>query len=168
MPLDLLAIIQNDNVQKAALTALGAVAGWLANWWNGRERYQAHVTWETMNTMYGPQDCPVLIIQSVHPEPINITRVRIRDGFFRVLDTYPYYSEDPDYPTLPKPIEPRKQVTFVLNEQALKTALMRSRFLKWLYVPRVYVGIETMGRGERRFQAEGGLDWDERRARYRR
>lgn len=55
-----------------------------------------------------------------------------------------------------------------LNGDALPIASEQSRLLDWLWVPRVYVSVETMGRGERSFMAERGLRWDARRKRYRR
>jgi len=117
--------------------------------------------------MYGPQEMPVIVIQSIHSLPINVTRIRIRNGFRWKSDVWPFNSEDPDYPNLPRTIEPMKSVTFRLDDAALEKATAQSRFLKWFWVSRVYLGVETMGRGERLFSAEGGLVWNERRKRYR-
>jgi hypothetical protein len=152
---------------------LGVMLGWIGNmiagWWKSRDRYRAHVTIQSTDTMYGEEELPVIVIQSVHYLPINVTRLRVRNGFRWKVDQSPFYSVDyDDYPTLPRQIEPMKSTKFWLDEDALRTAVEQSRFLRWLWVPRVYVGVETMGRGERLFIAEGGLSWNERRKRFRR
>lgn len=156
---------------KTVLAAFSMGLGWLgstvAGWWKSRDRYHAHVTIQTTDTMYGDQDLPVIVIQSIHPQSIQVTRVRIRNGFgWRTLQ-WPFYSEGPeDYPELPRQIEPNQSTRFWLDEDALMKAMEQSWLLNWLWFPRVYVGIETMGRGERRFVAEGGLRWNKRRKRY--
>jgi hypothetical protein len=163
-----------SNTGKSALLSLFSIAlGWIgstvAGWWKSRDRYQAHVTWQTTDTMYGEQDLPVIVIQSIHTLPINVTRIRIRNGFGRKVDQWPFYGEGPeDYPELPRQIEPMKSTRFWLDHDVLREAVKESRFLEWLWVPRVYVGIETMGRGERKFVAEGGLKMTQRRRRYQR
>jgi hypothetical protein len=169
---ELLALLTSKTGKSAMLSAISIALGWfgssLAGWWKGRDRYRAHVTWQTTETMYGPREEPVIVIQSIHTLPINVTRLRVRNGFRRKTGAWPFDSEDPDYPELPRAIEPMKATKFWLNSSALQEAAEQSRLLDPLWVPRVYIGVETMGRGERLFPAEGGLDWNTRRKRYRR
>ncbi len=57
--------------------------------------------------MYGEEDVPVIVIQSIHTLPINVTRVRVRNGFRWKIDQSPFYGEGPeDFPELPRQIEP--------------------------------------------------------------
>lgn len=169
---EIIALAKSDAATKAGLLLLGATIGWLGNfvasWWKMRDRYRAHVTWRTINTQRGPEQYPVLVIQSVHSLPINIIGVRVRNGFRLQTRFWAFDGEDPDYPVLPRTVEPMKETMFVLDEDALKNAAAQSRLAEWLWVPRVYVGVQTLGRGERVFAAEGGLPYSERRKRYQR
>lgn len=163
--------VSKPSVHQPALAIGGAVGGWtlkvLENWWRGRERYQAYVTWKTIDTIREPEDSPVLIVQSVHAKPINITDVRIRNGFRWRVKGYPFNSDDPDYPNYPIHLEPNGRCSIPLEESVLERAAAQSRWLIPFLVPRVYVSVKTMGRGRRLFQAETGLKWSTRRARYR-
>lgn len=164
--------LQSETGRSVSLVVVGAVVAWIGNfvsgWWRSRDRYQAHVTWLEGDTRYGPQDQPVVVIQSIHALPINVTRIKLRNGFGLQSDGYPFAGDDPDdFPVLPRRIEPMQSTTFWLDSDAFDRALEQSRFLKWLWVPRVYIGVSTMGRGERRFVAEGGLRNRVRRRRYR-
>jgi hypothetical protein len=169
---DIFRLATSSTGKAAILSTLSAGLGWTASfvtgWWKSRDRYRAYVTWQTRETMYGPQEMPVIMVQSIHSLPINVTRIRIRNGFRWRTKAWAFDSEDPDYPDLPRVIEPMKQTTFRLSADAINNAAEQSHLLNWLWVPRVYVGVETMGRGERLFVAEGGLKWDVRRDRYRR
>lgn len=163
--------VRSETGQKVLLTSAGAIGGWglraLEGWWKNLERYQAHVGFQTIGTTYGEQELPHLIVQNVHSQPINITRVRIRNGFGWKMSGYAFDSEDPEYPNMPVLVRPGERQFLTLSETTLNKALDQSRLLKWLWVPRVYICVETMGRGERRFVAEGGLRWSDRRSRYR-
>lgn len=165
-------LITSTTGKSALLSALSIGLGWFgssfAGWWKSRDRYHAHVTWQSNGTIHGPQEMPVIVIQSIHTLPISVTRLRVRNGFRWKTGAWPFDSEDPEYPELPRTIEPMKTTKFWLNSGALDQAAAQSRFLNWLWVPRVYIGVETMGRGERLFAAEGGLPWHERRTRFRR
>jgi hypothetical protein len=118
--------------------------------------------------MRGPEQFPVIVIQSIHDRPINVARLRVRNGFRWNTRAWPYDSEDPDYPELPLTIEPNQTGRFLLNDHALVKAAEQSWLLNWLWVPRVYIGVKTLGRGERLFVAEGGLPYKLRRRRYQR
>lgn len=150
----------------------GVATGWVASivrgWWGRRDRYRAYVTWRSVGTRQGPEDFPVLIIQSIHNLPINVTRVRIRNGFRWHTGLWAFDSDDPDYPDLPRAVEPMKDTMFILNQHALEKAAMQSSLLKWMWLPRVYVGVQTLGRREMLFVAEGGLKWTDRPKRYQR
>lgn len=164
--------MSDSTIKLVAPVIVGAVLGWIGNtvkgWWQSRDRYHAEVTRQTTETMYGEEDLPVIVIQSIHSLPINVTRVRVRNGFGWKLDQSPFYSEGyDDYPSLPREIEPHKSTKFWLDSSALRDATKQSWLLEWLWVPRVYIGVQTMGRGERLFVAEGGLKWTQRRKRYR-
>ena len=155
-------IRQHANPQNTACTFRGV------HRWKGRDRYQAHITWMEGETRYGPENQPVIVIQSVHNLPINVTRIRLRNGFGWQTDGSPFAGDCPDdYPDLPRTIEPMAKTTFWLDSHAFDRALKQSKYLNWLWVPRVYVSVQTMGRGERRFSAEGGLKYGLRRRRYR-
>lgn len=164
--------LASDAGGKAALSVFSAVVGWigssLSGWWKSRDRYHAFVTWQDCETIYGSTEMPTIVIQSVHNVPISVTRLRVRNGLKWRTKAWPFDSEDPDYPSLPRVIEPNRETKFWLNEKALNDAAAQCAFLKWLWVPRVYIGVETMGRGERIFVAEGGLPYDQRRSRYQR
>jgi hypothetical protein len=151
---------------------VGGVLGWIgstvAGWWKMRDRYHAHVTWQTTDTIRGPEEQPVIVIQSIHEVPINVARLRVRNGFRMNTRAWPFDSEDPAYPELPMTIEPKQTGRLWLNEDALAKAAEQSWLLKWLWVPRVYIGVKTLGRGERLFVAEGGLPFKTRRKRYQR
>lgn len=165
-------LITSSTGKSALLSLFSASLGWFGNsfagWWKSRDRYHAYVTWQTSETINGPREQPVIVIQSVHSLPISVTRLRIRNGFRWHTRAWAFDSEDPDYPELPRAIEPMKSTTFWLNGDALTAASEQSRLLNWFWVPRVYVSVETMGRGERSFVAERGLRWDARRKRYQR
>lgn len=168
----ILAAITSEPVKSLMLLFIGAAVGWVGNfvagWWRLRDRYRAHVTWRTIDTYRGPEAFPVLIIQSIHNLPINVTGVRIRNGFCWHTRFWAFDSEDPDYPDLPITIEPMKETMLTLSSDALDRAAEQCRLLERLWVPRVYVGVRTMGRGECLLVAEGGLKWDKRRKRYQR
>lgn len=151
-----------ETIKSAGGLALAWGAGIVTAWWKGRERYQAHVTWETM----GPEDWPVIVIQSVDELPINVIRVRILNVFRFSTGVWPFDSEDPDYPAFPRVIEPKSSTRIYLNPTALSRTASRFWVMRWLWVPRVYVGVTTMGRAERLFVGEGGLPYDKRRSRY--
>jgi hypothetical protein len=165
---EIIDLATSDTGKQAIGAIIGLLVGGIATRWKLRDRYRAHVTIQSTETMYGQEDLPVIVIQSVHDLPINVTRLRLRDGFGRKVDRSPFYAEDlEDYPTLPRTIEPKQSTKFWLDEGSLEKGKERSRLLNWLWVPRVYIGVETMGRGERLFQAEGGLHYNERRKRFR-
>jgi hypothetical protein len=164
--------LTSSTGKTAALSVLSAGLGWIGSsisgWWKSRDRYQAHVTWQMTETVYGPQEMPVIVIQSVHNLPINVTWLRVRNGFRWKTGDSAFYSDDGEGPQLPRQIPPMESTRFWLDEGALNRAAKQSRLLNWLWVPRLYIGVQTMGRGERLFVAERGLDWNTRRKRYRR
>jgi hypothetical protein len=151
---------------------VGATLGWIgssvATWWKMRDRYHAHVTWQTTETIRGKEEQPVIVVQSIHSLPISVSRLRVRNGFRWNTRAWPYDSEDPDYPELPVTIEPNQTARLWLSEPALTKAAEQSWLLNWFWVPRVYIGVKTLGRGERLFVAEGGLPYSVRRKRYQR
>jgi len=170
---DQIVALATSQTGKSAIVAvvsvvLGWIGGTVAAWWKGRDRYQAFVTWQTAGTIRGPEDQPVIVIQSIHDQPINVTGLRVRNGFRWHTGEWAFDSEDPDYPHLPLMIEPKQAGRLWLNEHALTRAAEQSWLLKWLWVPRVYIGVRTMGRGERLFVAEGGLSYKFRRKRFQR
>lgn len=165
------ATLTSERGVNLSIGAGGVLVGWGAKivqgWWSRRDRYRAHVTWRSVGTRQGPEDFPVLVIQSIHNLPINVIGLRLRNGFRWRTALWAYDSDDPDYPDLPRAIEPLKETMFVLNLDGLQKAAAQSWLLNWLWVPRVYVGIRTLGRGEVIVAAERGLKWNERRKRYR-
>lgn len=165
-------LITSDAGKLIVPGVVGAMLGWIgssiATWWKMRDRYQAHVTWHTAETIRGPEEQPVIVFQSIHSLPINVTRVRVYNGFRWHTGAWAFDSDDPGYPTLPLTIEPLGSGKLWLNEHAIQSAAEQSSLLNWLSLPRVYIGVKTMGRGERLFAGEGGLPFKERRKRYRR
>lgn len=145
---------------------LKLVAGWIGRGWHGRERYQAIVTWKWLGTPYGEDQFPVIVIQSIHDKPINVTRLKIYNGFRFSTSFYPYNFDDPRDFELPRRIEPMSNIFIVLSEEALIKAQLQSRLLDRLRLPRVYIRIETMGGSKRMFVAERGLPYNDRRRRF--
>lgn len=167
----IVAALTSDRATNVIIGSCGVIAGWGAKivqgWWSRRDRYRMHVGWRSVGTMHGPEEYPVLIVQSIHTLPINVTGLRIRNGYRWDTGLWAFDSDDPDYPDLPRAIEPMKESMFVLNMDALEKATAQSRLLNWFWVPRVYVGVRTLGRGEVIVAAERGLKWNERRKRFR-
>lgn len=163
---------QSETGRSAILVVVGAGVAWIGNfvsgWWKTRDRYQASVTQKEGATRYGPQDQPVIKIQSIHTVPINVTRIRLLNGYRWQTSPWPFAGDDPDdFPDLPYTIEPMGSKEFWLDRYAFERAFDQSKLLKWFWVPRVYISVETMGRRSQRFDAEGGLPYNKRRRRYR-
>ncbi len=149
----------------AALTLVGMVC---KDWWSGRDRYQAHLTWDTINGPTGREDVPVIYIQNTSDKPLNFTMVRVHDPLRRRVDEYPFHNDDPDYDPLPRAVNPHEQTRFYLYEPSLRRTAERAGWLaKLLRIPRVYIGLTSMGGRRRLFAAERALPYDYRLARYR-
>jgi len=161
-------LVSSQTAQKIYAAFGGAAAVILNTWWNRRDYYQASVDWRNVNTVYGPEYVPVITIVNTSEKPLSVTNVRMYDGWRRHLDAYPFDSEDPDYPSLPRIVAKGESTIFTLSSDLMGKAVERSGgIVAFLHLPRVYLGVRTMGRGWRYFVGEPGLTRDVKWKRYR-
>ncbi|THD35696.1 MAG: hypothetical protein E7773_10135 [Sphingomonas sp.] len=147
---------------------VGAGAWAFLQWWNGRDRYQVHIDWETHVGQMGPDEYPTLYIQNVTDRALNVTRVRYRDALRRKTAKYAFGYDDPEYFPLPLQIKPHERGVLVLDHDAASDLADKAPWIvRVLHLPRVYVSITTMGRRERTFAAERCLAYPNRLPRFR-
>jgi hypothetical protein len=152
-------------VGTAGLTLVGLV---FKDWWGGRDRFRAHVTWTTYASHGGPEETPVIYIQNESDRPLNIINCKICDARGRKTDEYPFETEDPNYDPFPKTIKPHEHGHILLYHKSLaKVAERAGPITNRLRRPRVFVSLTTMSGKRRLFVAERGLPWNVRWARYR-
>lgn len=162
-------LLSSENVIRALFGLGGGLGGFALKvaegWWNRRDRFFVSVSRVTWDGPYGDRAYPIVAIHSTHDRPISVSAIRIRDGYLRRIDKWPFDGEDPEYaPELPKRVEPSGELKFALDDDTLEEVAERSRF-SWF--PRVYVGVETLVRREVVVAAERGLRFDKRLKRFR-
>ena len=59
---DVVAFASSQTGKAIDVAIVSATLAWIAGWWKMRDRYRAFVTWQTTETVHGPEEQPVIVI----------------------------------------------------------------------------------------------------------